>query len=311
MRVLLSPTPLPLVTSSISCAAQVHDLEGGTLVSNVSTTYLLALLDQVNIFKSVDGSRMIFDLGGLQMRCVAKNKTPLIITASSVTLRNGSILISDKYDESNTLFVEGTHVVFEDITIKGAETGLSIMPGGSVTMRDCEFDEVRRAVQVGSTEVEARSSTSAGRRASLVAHRVKMVFYTVGLRMEQGAHVQLFDCEINDVLILFGSCRQSKSIQISGPDSCLEAHKVTCMSVSNVPMGGSGSEGSMLCEHGGRAILGCCTITCEPKVLALLVRDKESSVELWYCTFATEPKAELGATLSNKGLVSDLENVFA
>lgn len=289
---------------------------GETQISNVTTTHVEALISQINAFGSVNGSHMIFDLGNRELRWTSRDQTPLLITASNVTLRNGTILLGRLLEElidfrsflvePRPLCVESGNVVLERIIINQhlGEVALFIKPGGSVTMRDCEVHNAKIGVQVGNNPAQALVDTAAPKEncARLLAHRVKILEYLdIGVRMEQGARVQLHDCTINAGNI-FGDPSTDKhpsSILITGPDSSLHGYKVSCNVADNPP------DGTMLCRNGGRAVLESCTLSCKRDVVGLTVCDVGSSVELWYCTFSKKPSVMPGATCFNKRLVGE------
>lgn len=271
---------------------------------------MVPFLAQINAFESVNGSRMTFNLGNLEISCWPGDTTPLHIRANNVTLCNGTILLGKQsLEHDRKLCVDGCGVLLEGITIKGGHTGMFIRPGGSVIMQDCVVRDAYIVMQVGVTAVDIHKGTPAGKRATLVAHRVKMLDYgRCGLSIQHGANVHLHLCVVNEnrMLIRLPDVRNC-AIQITGPDSCLEAHKVTCNLIDHKP---AYAHGGMLCESGGRAILRRCTISCDPESDALTVYHTGSNVELWYCTLSNEPVADQGAMLPNNccnnKLVSDI-----
>lgn len=279
------------------------------MICNVTTSYMEALLGQVNAFRSVNGSRMIFDLGKQLVRCHPRDPMSMSITASNVTLCNGTLLMGggdDWHAKKRTLRVESSGVILDGIINLGGWIGLYVTSGCSATMRNCEMHDVQWGVQVGSTAEEAQSSgasagSSAGESATLVAHHVKITNYTcMGIRMEKGANVKLHDCFISGGVRFgaFPSPDLMYGIRITGPDSFLQAHKVVCTGSSLEPVG------RIQCRSGGRANLGCCSVICTPLEMALTVRDKDSHVELWYCNFSEEPDSVKGGTFTNNELVS-------
>lgn len=128
-------------------------------IQEVTNTDLSNLLSAVN-------SRpipSIFDLGGKTVypKSVGwcAGRSTLAITASNVTIRNGTVALSgtscsDRLVEF-TLGVRGQQVLLDNVTITGGEVGVDVSAGGHVILRSCQI----KASQVGGVVVRGGKAT--------------------------------------------------------------------------------------------------------------------------------------------------------
>lgn len=254
----------------------------------VRTNNLRELLVMVNRFQTTGGSRETYDLKGREVRCPS-DVNHLFITASNVTLTNGVLWLGGNLDEAGaTLFVKGSNVELNKLTLKGGKVGLSVRPGGGVTIRDCEIQGSHTGLTVGKNDRDHFNVDDAGSIATLVAFNLKIKgFFRMGMAVLPAANVQLTDCEIGGV-----TCRDysdqnshdssseylSTALSIKGPDSQLTASNLWCKDAPAIGVG---------CFTGGRALLERCKIT--SSIFDTYVIDRTCVLELWYCQLTRAP----------------------
>lgn len=264
----------------------------------VSDTDFRVLLRQVNGFCQISTRPVIFDLGGHEIHCVSGEKQ-LYLTGSNVTLRNGTIHLGTSPSERFNLFVDGRNVNFDHVTIKGAERGLSVRPGSSVTMRECEVQDAMWGLVVGSVPgADPANGTAPGTRASLAAHNVKISgFHRIGLDLQPAADVQLTNCVISGGMGNPALVQPFVGMYVSGK---LNAKGLVCT--------GNAQQG-LRCFAGGSVVLEGCTFdSCPDAEMELEVLDAGSTVQLCYCMLSMEPTKHKGGKAFNRTLVSFIQS---
>lgn len=239
----------------------------------------------MNAFCQISCSPVLYDLQGNDIPCLPGEKQ-LFLTASNVTLYNGTIRLGTSPSERFNLFVDGRNITFDNITIKGAERGLSVRPGSQVSLCDCNIEDSMWGLVIGSVpEQDATNGTAPGTPAILVAHNVNITGFTqIGIDVEHGGNATIDGCNIG------GGGSVSPDVFVAGR---FTAAKLLC----NVGHG-------LICASGGKAVLECCSFGGASPRMGIHVRDPGSRVDLCCCTLVREPSKLLGGTVFNRTLVS-------
>lgn len=230
----------------------------------------------------------MYDLQGNDIPCLPGEKQ-LFLTASNVTLYNGTIRLGTSPSERFNLFVDGRNVTLDNITIKGAERGLSVRPGSQISLRDCNIEDSMWGVVIGSVpEQDATNGTAPGTPATLVAYNVNIIgFDKMGIDVEPGGNATFDGCNIS------GGGSASLGVIVKGRFTAAKL-------MSNVGQG-------LWCSTGGKAVLECCSLTAaSPGEAGIQVRDPGSRADLCCCTLEGEPSKCLGGTVFNRTLVRAL-----
>ncbi|MEW5300434.1 MAG: hypothetical protein WDW36_003364 [Sanguina aurantia] len=237
----------------------------------------------------------IFDLGGggVLFDCTIS----ACITASNVTLRNGTILTVENTDESGpSLSVQGGNVTFEGMEILGGQTGVCVRPGGSLILRSCTLQGMQCGIRVGAERSDS-SSESPVQPATLKAYQVKLLDFTgPGVLLFHGGDVTLCDCEISG-----GSNPAAACIQVTGQGCSAQATRVLCK---------DNKGRAMICTSGGRGCMTECVIAKNASG-SVYVQGAGSVVEMEACTVDALPTIGAGGRLVKKyeGPVSHMRNV--
>lgn len=146
-------------------------------VVSVGHNNLELFLKKVNSFNSP--SKAIFDLQGRAMPF--KGFGHPIIVADNVTLRNGSIELSDR----QIFGVEGRDVVLESITVSGGERAVDLGAYASLTMTACMVRDAYTGVHMEDSSI-------------LVATRLKVTGCSgSGFSLFGRSDAKLLNCEIS------------------------------------------------------------------------------------------------------------------
>ncbi|MEW5316115.1 MAG: hypothetical protein WDW38_007501 [Sanguina aurantia] len=226
----------------------------------------------------------IFDLGGggVLFDCTIS----ACITASNVTLRNGTILTVENTDESGpSLSVQGGNVTFEGMEILGGQTGVCVRPGGSLILRSCTLQGMQCGIRVGAERSDS-SSESPVQPATLKAYQVKLLDFTgPGVLLFHGGDVTLCDCEISG-----GSNPAAACIQVTGQGCSAQATRVLCK---------DNKGRAMICTSGGRGCMTECVIAKNASG-SVYVQGAGSVVEMEACTVDALPTIGAGGRLVKK-----------
>lgn len=220
----------------------------------------------------------VFDLGGGEVRFSGNMFEKLAITGSGVTLRDGSIWLSDfSAKDGPVLLCSSKQLTMENITITGGCEGLSLLQGSNVTLRDCSFTNQWICVRLA-------NSSTAESASSLIANGINFTCFTsAGIKMN-GGHVSLTGCEI------------------SGGKGTSENGKL----ISFLTQRGSDLRGGLICKSGGKALLIRCSFKdneCED----VRIDGADSSVVLTACDMDKEPITSNSGKVSYEPKVRNLE----
>lgn len=199
------------------------------------------------------------------------------ILRSGVTLRNGTIVLSDgPMGRGPSLRFSGKGVELEDIIVCGGSVGILVQPGGGATLRGCEIRGAYAGLSVGSYE-DAAASPSV-----LVAHDVKVYGCSeVGLVVGGRGSAVLSDCE-------FSNGKEHGMGVWGDSDSSLAVTRVQC-----VRNGGYG-----LCVlNGGHAALSSTVLKGNIRG-SVHVYGEGSRAELWGCTLDRVATTEAGGEVA-------------
>lgn len=277
-----------MLSHHIHGCLQVSDHSTGCIIY-CNTENLSGFLDGVNSINTdcMDNMLYIFDLQGAVLNS-SSDLHNFVIKASNVTLKNATIMLGSKHSGA-ILFVDGRNVTLDNIIIIGGNRGVSVSPGGSVTMHDCTIQNAFWGVQVGGSSQDTNDPAAGRKQATFMAHKLQIVdFHSLGLRAFASTDVTLTECCI--------TCGQppgtynfSKAVHVSGPNSNLKAIEMICREFCTT---------GLTCDMNGRASLECCTLvrctgTSERN---LDVQAKGSVVDLLYCTLRITPEEGSGVT---------------
>lgn len=208
------------------------------------------------------------------------------ISSSNLTLRNGSIQLSEGPEEKgSSLCVKGTGVEMQGLVIIGGQVGLWVEAGSDVTLRDCEVRCSHIGVWVGVATNPATTASVQHRPSHLSAVRLKVWGTGKGsaLAVGGGGAALLDDCEF--------SAGQSHGILVCGDaPSKLTATNVRCFA--------NGAKGVVV-HHGAHVMMYGCRIT-ENKDGSVVVRWKGSKAELVGCVMDESAYAFQGGELEVK-----------
>lgn len=176
-------------------------------VTKVETSSLAEFIQLVNSSRSPT----TFDLDGRELCHVGADS--VTISANNVSICNGTIQLANAGDSLLvSLRVTGAGVEMDDIIVHGGATGVSVQPGGSVTMRSCTLQGMICGVEL----ISAAQGTL---QPSFVAHNLKILDCSMhGLFITAKTHVQLTDCVITGM-------KGAPAAVVLG---CLHATRTTC-----------------------------------------------------------------------------------
>lgn len=226
-------------------------------------------------------SPKIFDFGGKEIRLHSKKDQT--ISASNITLRNGTIVLgSEPMEVGPILSITGKNVTLEDITITGGKRGLWVKPGSSVTLLNSHIRDARCCIMIG----QDGKSTLA--KAVLVARNLTLTGFTnTGLALIKAGNVTLTGCKIS------GS---SLAVCISGSESLLTSTGLKCV----------GNKGrGLLCYGGGRAKM-TASVFHQNWEYDVCVEDQGSLVECISCGMDKPPVTIKRGDVRHSFLVSKL-----
>lgn len=190
----------PVVShSDTAITISVRDLPAPDLVYmpvpfNITNLSTQADTDFRQLLKAVNAChQQVFELDGREMHCSAgeSEEMELFITSSNVTIRNGKICLGTARHQRLTLFIQGNGVTLDNITIDGGMRGISVKPGGSVTMRECVVQNTRKVgVQIGSSAENSPGNANALLECCVFRHNLSRDIWVA----DQGSCVEILYC---------------------------------------------------------------------------------------------------------------------
>lgn len=193
-----------------------------------------------------------------------------------MTLKNGTITLANpsRGGLNSTLFVGGTNIELEDITIIGGSVGLCVMPGSTVTLRNCTILDANIGVWVGSTNLApTRAVKESTKPSKLDAWDLKISDCGQGgaFCIGGGGTAMLTDCN-------FGRGRGHGVVVSGDGPSNLTAKRLVCI--------GNAKKG-MIVQSGAVAELISCSLMANEQG-SLIVRGTGSRAILSACSLDDE-----------------------
>lgn len=270
----------------------------------VSITNFNELIRHVNNFNKLSSSHVVFDLGGQDFSCEPNESSDICLTASHVTLQNGTILLGIGCNKRKSFYVDGHNVHLHKIVIKGGHDALAVHPGGGVVMQSCEVHDAYHGLVVPSVYRNADWDENNALHAALIAYDVKITGYDrCGVIVAACAKVELIRCHVSGGIASPKGTGQSAAVHVTGPRGELLARRLVCADFN-----GRG----VVSEDRGKVVLQRCTITQGLSNLGRLeVLGFGSTAEVWYCTMSQRPISHGGGMISMPKLVSSASNSSA
>ncbi|MEW5319477.1 MAG: hypothetical protein WDW38_010626 [Sanguina aurantia] len=194
-----------------------------------------------------------------------------LVTASNITIRNGTLHQSDTRDLNGPgLHVQGVGVKLEGLVLIGGGYGVRVLPGGRVKMSGCAVINAFTGIGVGGFGLETPSATS-----HLVARDVKVTGSARrGLSVGKGGEAKVRSCEFSNGLHHGMFVGGDVSSKLTATDVCCNGNR----------------------KHGlcvvmqGKATLRRCNLM-DNASGSLLVQDPQSSMMYSQCRFDTQAQA--------------------
>lgn len=252
------------------------------LVTSVSLEQLVLKINRCSVPTT-------FDLGGFTLihEAASSDVRPasIILNASNVTLLNGVIRHSARYDkEAPGLHIQGKNVTLKALKIFGGGWGVLVLPGGSAEIINCEVSGCFAGLGVGQffngRHSDAKITVSGVKVAQCASH---------GLSVGSGGSADVQRCNF------FNNGRHGISIHGLNPSGSLVASYVNCK--------GNKSRGLCVAVQ-GRAVLFKCDLT-ENSSGSLYVQDEHSLVTHNECVLDSRVDARINGEIRNVSMVRE------